>query len=41
VISAIVCLATAIYYESRSEPLSGQVGVANVIINRVASNKFP
>ena len=40
-ISAIVCLATAIYFESRSEPLSGQVGVANVIINRVASDKFP
>ena len=40
-ISAIVCLATAIYYESRSEPLEGQVAVANVIMNRVASDKFP
>ena len=40
-ISAIVCLATAIYYESRSEPLEGQVAVGNVIMNRVASDKFP
>ena len=31
----------AIYFEARSEPLDGQVAVANVIINRVASDKFP
>ena len=40
-ISAIACLATAIYFEARSEPLDGQVAVANVIMNRVASDKFP
>jgi len=41
VISAIACIATAIYFEARSEPLDGQVAVANVIMNRVASDKFP
>ena len=40
-ISAIACIATAIYFEARSEPLDGQVAVANVIMNRVASDKFP
>ncbi|MPT48716.1 MAG: cell wall hydrolase [Sphingobium sp.] len=34
------CLATAIYYESRSESLDGQLAVARVIINRVESNRF-
>ena len=40
-ISAIACIATAIYFEARSEPLDGQIAVANVIMNRVASDKFP
>ena len=40
-ISAIACIATAIYFEARSENLDGQVAVANVIMNRVASDKFP
>ena len=40
-ISAIACLATAIYFEARSEPLDGQVAVANTILNRVESSKFP
>lgn len=40
-ISAIACIATAIYFEARSEPLDGQVAVANVIMNRVASDRFP
>jgi len=38
---SVICLATAIYFEARSEPLDGQVAVANVIMNRVASDKFP
>ena len=29
------CIATAIYYEARNEPLAGQVAVAKVIMNRV------
>lgn len=35
------CLALNIYHEARSEPLSGQVAVAQVTLNRVASNAFP
>lgn len=35
------CLATAVYYESKSEPLAGQLAVAEVIINRAESGRFP
>lgn len=35
------CLATAIYFESRGEPLSGQIAVAEVILNRVDSRQYP
>lgn len=35
------CLALNIYWESRSEPLQGQLAVAGVTMNRVASEKFP
>lgn len=35
------CLAQAIYYEARSEPRIGQVAVADVVLNRVASPLFP
>lgn len=35
------CLAGAIYFESKGEPLSGQLAVANVIINRTESGRFP
>ena len=35
------CLATAIYFEARGEPLSGQVAVAEVILNRVESPAYP
>jgi len=35
------CLSEAIYYEARSETLSGQKAVAEVILNRVASKHFP
>lgn len=34
------CLAGAIYYESRGEPLAGQLAVAEVILNRAASKRF-
>ena len=39
--SSIACIAMAIYFEARSEPLEGQVAVANTIINRVHSPHFP
>ena len=34
------CLATAIYYEARSEPVEGQLAVAQVVRNRVRSGRF-
>jgi N-acetylmuramoyl-L-alanine amidase len=34
------CLATAVYYESKGEPLEGQLAVAQVILNRRDSGKF-
>jgi len=34
------CLATAIFFESRSESLDGQLAVANVVIARTHSNHF-
>lgn len=37
----IECLASNIYFEARSEPLSGQVAVALVTLNRAASDMFP
>jgi spore germination cell wall hydrolase CwlJ-like protein len=38
---ALQCLAGAIYFESKGEPLSGQLAVAEVVINRSKSGKFP
>ncbi len=38
---AIQCLAGAIFYEAKGEPLSGQLAVADVIINRSKSGRFP
>lgn len=35
------CLATAIYFEARAEPVRGQSAVAQVIMNRVFSGYFP
>jgi spore germination cell wall hydrolase CwlJ-like protein len=36
-----LCLTQAIYYEARGESVEGQWAVANVIINRAFSGKFP
>jgi len=38
---ALQCLAGAIYFESKGEPLTGQLAVAEVIINRAKSGRFP
>ncbi len=35
------CLATAIYYEARSEKTSGQLAVAEVIVNRANDHRYP
>jgi len=34
------CLARAVYWESKGEPLTGQLAVADVIINRSQSGRF-
>ncbi|HEX8485170.1 cell wall hydrolase [Sphingomonas sp.] len=38
---ALRCLAGAIYFEAQGEPLAGQLAVAEVIINRSKSGRFP
>lgn len=38
---AIFCLAQALYFEARSEPIAEQLMVANVIMNRVDSDRYP
>lgn len=35
------CLALAIYFEARGEPLEGQIAVAEVIYNRVVDTRYP
>ena len=35
------CMAEAIYYEARSESFRGQTAVAEVVLNRVASEHYP
>ncbi|WP_438728515.1 cell wall hydrolase [Parasphingorhabdus sp. DH2-15] len=35
------CLAGAVYFESKGEPLLGQLAVAKVVINRAKSSRFP
>ena len=39
--AAIMCLALNIYFEARSEPIQGQIAVAEVTLNRVASKHYP
>lgn len=35
------CLAKAVYFEARSEPLEGQLAVAEVVLNRADSGRYP
>jgi len=35
------CLANAVYFESRGEPVRGQIAVAQVVMNRVFSGFYP
>ncbi len=35
------CLAVTVYFESKSEPLEGQLAVAETVINRAQSGRFP
>ena len=36
-----LCLATAVFFESKGEPLVGQLAVAQVVINRARSGRYP
>ena len=40
-IEAITCLALNIYFESRNQPIEGQVAVSQVVLERVKSKKYP
>jgi spore germination cell wall hydrolase CwlJ-like protein len=40
-IKAEKCLANAVYFEARGEPLRGQIAVAQVVLNRVFSPYYP
>ena len=35
------CLASAVYFEARGEPIEGQLAVAEVVLNRAVSGKYP
>jgi spore germination cell wall hydrolase CwlJ-like protein len=35
------CLANAVYFEARGESLEGQLAVADVVLNRTASKRYP
>ena len=37
----LTCLAMNVYHEARGEPRAGQVAVARVTLNRVASTRYP
>ena len=37
----VSCLAMNIYFEARNEPYEGKVAVSHVVLNRVASPRFP
>ena len=39
--AAVVCLAMAVYFEARDQPLEGQHAVAQVVMNRVADRRWP
>jgi spore germination cell wall hydrolase CwlJ-like protein len=40
-LEAILCLAEAIYFEGRSQPVMGQYAIGYVITNRVADDRYP
>jgi hypothetical protein len=40
-VKAEKCLANAVYFEARSEPVRGQIAVAQVVMNRVFSGFYP
>ena len=41
VVNAAICLSLTIYHEARGEDIFGQLAVAQVVMNRVASPRYP
>ena len=39
--AALMCLALNVYFEARNDSMAGQYAVAQVVMNRVQSSKFP
>jgi spore germination cell wall hydrolase CwlJ-like protein len=39
--TALMCLAVAVYFEARGEPIDGQMAVAEVVMNRVEDERYP
>jgi len=39
--AAALCLSSVIHHEAKGESKEGQIAVANVVMNRVKSGKFP
>jgi len=39
-LTSLMCVAVAIYFESRGEPVAGQVAVAHVIRNRMEDPRY-
>jgi|TARA_R110000824_G_scaffold151124_2_gene322033 spore germination cell wall hydrolase CwlJ-like protein len=39
--AVIFCLAIGLFFEARGEPVSGQISVAHVILNRVKDTRYP
>jgi spore germination cell wall hydrolase CwlJ-like protein len=37
----LMCLAVAVFFEARGEPIDGQIAVAEVVMNRVADERYP
>jgi spore germination cell wall hydrolase CwlJ-like protein len=40
-ISTLTCMAVAVYFEARGEPIDGQLLVAEVIMNRALDERWP
>ena len=41
IMTPLTCMALALYFEARSEPLDAKLAVAEVILNRVEDTRFP
>jgi N-acetylmuramoyl-L-alanine amidase len=40
-LTSLMCVAVAVYFEARGEPTAGQIAVAHVIQNRIEDPRYP